>query len=403
MGAAFPLALSRRLDRGIPRWKISLGILERGVLLGFFALYVQALRPYVLAQTPGFGTWITALVAFVLLFAVFSRLPEQWNRTVRWGIRIGGWIVALALLAFTHYPDGSGFSLYRSDIIIVVLTNMAVFGALVWLFTRSNILLRLGILGVLMAIRLSNIPVASEGWVHDFWTFSPVPWIYTLYYQQYLFIVIPGTIAGDLLLQWMKRPAGGNDLRWSNGRHILLVLLMGAMVIAALVGLKLRAVPATTLVMAALLAAAGLVVWKPLNETERLYRNLFLWAAYWLVLGLFFEPYEGGIKKDHPTMSYYFITSGLAICTLIGFSVLIDVFERRRWLQLLIDNGQNPMVAYAGVNNFIIPVLGVTGLLGLMNTFAVTPWLGFLKGVVITLLLALFTAWCTRRKIFWRT
>ena len=32
------------------------------------------------------------------------------------------------------------------------------------------------------------------------------------------------------------------------------------------------------------------------------------------MLGLVFESYEGGIKKDHPTLSYYFITSGLAIC-----------------------------------------------------------------------------------------
>ncbi len=102
-------------------------------------------------------------------------------------------------------------------------------------------------------------------------------------------------------------------------------------------------------------------------------------------------------------MSYYFVTSGLAICALVGFSVLIDIFGRRRWAQLLVENGQNPMIAYAGVNNFIIPILAATGLLGLMDSLAVTPWLGFLRGVVITTLLALFTAWCTRRKIFWRT
>lgn len=32
MGAAFPIALSRRLDQGISKWKISIQIFERGVL-----------------------------------------------------------------------------------------------------------------------------------------------------------------------------------------------------------------------------------------------------------------------------------------------------------------------------------------------------------------------------------
>ena len=78
------------------------------------------------------------------------------------------------------------------------------------------------------------------------------------------------------------------------------------------------------------------------------------------MLGLFFEPYEGGIKKDRATMSYYFVTAGCAICLLIGFSILIDVFRRKRWVQLLIENGQNPMIAYAGINNLVIPVLALT-------------------------------------------
>jgi len=70
---------------------------------------------------------------------------------------------------------------------------------------------------------------------------------------------------------------------------------------------------------------------------------------------------------------------------------------------LLIDNGQNPMIAYAGVNNFIIPILSLTGLMKLLNMMAITPWLGFLKGLIITILLALFVSLCTRLKIFWRT
>jgi hypothetical protein len=95
--------------------------------------------------------------------------------------------------------------------------------------------------------------------------------------------------------------------------------------------------------------------------------------------------------------------SGLAICVFIGCSILIDVFQQKRWLRLLIDNGQNPMIAYAGINNFITPVLALIGADQWLAHFATTPWRGFWKGVIVTLLMALTVSFLTRRKIFWRT
>jgi len=180
MGAAFPLALSRRLDEGVPKWKISLSILERGFLLGFFALYVQAIRPYVISKSPTTETFLIALLAFFLCFPIYTRLPNNWNLWIKIAIRLFGWASAFLLLFNLKYPDGSGFSLYRSDIIIVVLTNMAVFGSFIWLFTKSNLLVRLGLLGILIAIRLSNMPTQIEGWVSQIWNYSPIPWMYKL-------------------------------------------------------------------------------------------------------------------------------------------------------------------------------------------------------------------------------
>jgi len=160
--------------------------------------------------------------------------------------------------------------------------------------------------------------------------------------------------------------------------------------------------PATLLTFAMCGAGAWLLR-RPGNATERLYRRLFLWAIYWLVLGLVFEPYEGGIKKDHATLSYYFVTAGLASCTLIGLSIIIDRFKCRRGWQLLIDNGQNPMIAYAGINNFITPVLFLVGGMSALAKLEAPPWLGFLRGLIIVLLMAVTVSWLTKRKIFWRT
>ncbi len=404
MGASFPLAFARRMDAGMPKWRLALFILERGFLLGFFALYVDAIRPHELSKSPTTGTWFLGLLGFALLFPMLTRLPDKWPVSTRWGIKSAGWTGAFLFLALAKYPDGSGFKLGRSDIIIVVLANMAVFGSVAWILTRNRLLPRLGILGILLAIRLSNMPTQLGGWTSQLWDYSPAPWIYRLYYLQYLCIVIPGTIAGDLILQWIRQPTPSPDSRnWPTSRFFGIALLMFVFVLELLIGLKSRWLISTTLLTFALCGIGWWVLSKPKDETARLYKNLFLWASYWLIIGLFFEPYEGGIRKDKATVSYYFITSGLAICVLIGFSILIDVCKRRRWFQLLIDNGQNPMIAYAGINNFITPLLALTGLDAVLNGWAVTPWRGFCQGLLVTVLMALAVSLCTRFRIFWRT
>jgi hypothetical protein len=77
--------------------------------------------------------------------------------------------------------------------------------------------------------------------------------------------------------------------------------------------------------------------------------------------------------------------------------------QHRRWAALLTDNGQNPMIAYAGINNFILPLLVLTSLEPLLSSMVTSPWVGFVKGLVITLLVAITVSFFTRRKILWRS
>ncbi len=90
-----------------------------------------------------------------------------------------------------------------------------------------------------------------------------------------------------------------------------------------------------------------------------LYKKLFSWGTFWLLLGLAFESYEGGIRKDHPTLSYYFVTSGLAFMSLVSFSIISDYWKKSKYVNLLIENGQNPMIAYIAGSNFVMPILGI--------------------------------------------
>ncbi len=403
MGAAFPFALIKKLNKNIPKWKIVLQTIKRGLLLAGFAIYIEHIRPYVINPHTTNLDWFIGLIGFALLFPILLRLPDKVKPITRYLIKAGGILAAVILVSFLRYPDGSGFSLYRSDIIILVLANVAVFGSVIWLFTKDNLLLRLSFLGILIAIRLTHN--VNGSWNEWLWNFSPFPWLYKLYYCQYLFIVIPGTIIGDMIYRWMNTIGNmKSDVNTNNSNRMVYgFLLMFAFIILNLVGLFSRQLVFTAISDAVFCLIGFILFAKPLNVTEKLYKSLFNWGSYWLILGIFFEAYEGGIKKDHPTMSYYFVTTGLAIFTYIGLSIIIDYFKKNKYLKILIENGQNPMIAYMGGNNLIMPILALTSISTVLDYLLINPWLGFLKGVIFTSLVALATSFFTRKKLFWRT
>ena len=400
MGAAIPLALSRRIAHGRSTLNLIGYILKRGALLGAFAIVLQHLRPFSIAPSPTARTWCLALLGFVLLSLMFGRMPDRWNLPrYRMGLTIAAWVAALVLITQLPY-GGKGFSLDRSDPILIALANMAVFGALAWLLTRSNGLLRLGLLGILIALQFSS---SSEGWVKTVWNASPVPWIFQFYYLKYLFIVIPGTIAGDLILNWSNQPDDLVVEPPNRPQYLLILGAIGLLCLVLLIGFQGRWLWQTTLVSVALCAASW-QLFKPFKAgTDLLIKQLYQWGSYWLILGLCFEPFQGGVKKDPSTYSYYFLTTAIAFFLLIGFTVLIDCLHQKRWLQLLVENGQNPMIAYVAFANLLWPILQLSGLEDWLILLTNTPIMGVVKGILYTLPIALLTGFFTRQKFFWRT
>ena len=122
-----------------------------------------------------------------------------------------------------------------------------------------------------------------------------------------------------------------------------------------------------------------------------------------LLLGLAFEPFEGGIKKDPVTFGYLFTTGGMSFMTLILLSVVCDYFKCHRSTSFLVMSGQNPMVAYVACDLLIYPILGICGLMQHLGFFSTSPWLGFLQGVLLTSLAVIVTMFFTRIKWVWRT
>lgn len=405
MGAAIPLALSRRLRSKQPWYVLHGGILSRGAMLAFFAIFLQHVRPFTLNPDPTPSTWLTALGGFVALFLIFVALPKSWLSWQRYTTRLAGWVLAFALLWMVTFPDGSGFRIIRSDIIIIVLANMAVFGAWVWLWTRENLLLRLGLMGMLMAAILSaSVP---DSWVQSLWNSSPFPWVFRFYYLKYLFIIIPGIIAGEYLLRWQSMLANTNREHraeeWSVSRYGGIVAAGVLLVGICLVGLQLRHSFLTFVACMVVLTGVWWLVRRAESDREILLRSMLGWAAFWLIVGLIFEPYEGGIKKDWSTYSYYFVTSGLSMFMLIGLMIVLDHFRRQKWCRWLVESGQNPMIAYVGMMNVMYPVLGLTGLDAVIQSLTPSPWAGVFRALIYTLLLAWGVSMLSRRGVFWKT
>ncbi len=409
MGAAVPLAMSRRLARGDGWPGPLLTLLRRFLLLGAFAIFVKHISPTVIAHPPGPRAWLLALLGYVLLMPALVRLPAAWPMRRIALLRSLGWIGCVALMVYLAVQPGDSLAglaariVRTSDIIMVVLANAAGFGGLVWLLTRVHPAARLAVMMALIAFRLGH---AQPGWVRAVWNWSPIPWLYQFHYLQYLLIVLPGSIVGDALLRWRSaRPpvADGSPVAvWSHRRLAALALVMVLLVVGVLVGLQSRALTATAAGCAVLCIAGGWLVRDPRTGYESFLRRVFGWGVAWLLIGLALEPYEGGIKKDRATLSYYFVTSGLASFALVSLSLAVDEFKLRRGWNLLIATGQNPLMAYAGIRSLLHPLTGLLALDAWVARHSPSPWFGVAWAAAKTLVLAALVGFCARRRVVWR-
>ena len=208
MGAAFPFSLGRKLDRGVRPAAIVGGILRRGVLLAFFAVALGNLSMWRLNEVlpqPALRALLT-LAVWGGYFALFIRLPALSKRRNDLLNACGAvWLVAMMLL---YRRLGVPVSVERSDIIILVLANVVVAGSFVWWATRRRPLARLGVVALLVALKIgASVP---GSWNETLWNASFAPWLYRAEFMKYLCIVLPGSIAGDLVARWLaRRPEAG--------------------------------------------------------------------------------------------------------------------------------------------------------------------------------------------------
>jgi predicted acyltransferase len=403
MGAAFPFSIGKKIEKGDNQIRLVWDAILRGLQLTFFAIFIQHFYPYILSSPQDGRSWGLALLSFALLFPMFMRIPLKMPVWAHSTIKLLAYVAAFLLMATVHYAEGRTWNLDFSNIIILLLANMAIFGSIVYMFTKKNRWARIAILICLMAVLMSS---GVEGsWAQTVFNFSPLPWMYKFTYLKYLFIVIPGSFAGEYLIDWMKRRNMEVDVKFKNDRK-LSVLFLGltiAIILTNLYFLYCRLLVANLFSTFLLLGIGCFFLRKGDGFNQKLWKNLFYSGAYLLLLGLFFESYGGGIKKDPPTYSYYFVTSGLAFMALLAFNIICDFYGCVRSTKFLVMSGQNPMIAYVAGDLLIMPILGLLGITPLLDYFNLNVGIGFFRGVILTTIAVLVTMFFTRIKCFWRT
>ncbi|MBQ8854692.1 MAG: DUF5009 domain-containing protein [Bacteroidales bacterium] len=389
MGAAFPLAMRKRLESGVSRWEVTGSLFRRWLTLTIFAIVLGNAYQIGASPRPEFVKGIFSLALWGVMFMSLVRLKD--DRKCRLVNNAGMFLLIVMAVIGTDYM-GLKLSRWSSDIIIMILANIAIFGGLIWMFTKDNLRLRWLILLFIIAIKaLSSYTPEVLAWVPSM---GSIGWFFSWGFLQYLVIAVAGSIVGDKLLDHSR---SGEAVRIDTYHITAGVIALVAMLVQ-LWGLFTRHILADFVISAVLGAAFVALTWKR--------RNIMTWLGYFgfafMLVGIIFDPIDGGITKDHCNLSYMITTTGMTALT--GAFVLALELKWQIKGRGLSGSGQNPMLAYTVTNFLTGPILTMCGITAWLDAISVgSPFWGVVRGLVFTLLMVAVTCFFTKKKLFWRS
>ncbi|MBQ8838767.1 MAG: DUF5009 domain-containing protein [Bacteroidales bacterium] len=396
MGAAFPFAMRRRLEDGQGTLSVVGGLVKRWFILTVFALVLgncyalhSNVHPVWQIQVFRLAVWAAMFLALV---RVKTPSTEGWKKHLAAAVNLCG-VAMLVLLGFvyTGYFNQS-LNRYASDIIIMILANVAIFGGLIWLLTKDSVRLRWLVLVLMAAIKaVSSHAPESLSFMPSL---SGVSWFFSYKFLQYIIIAVAGSIVGDLI---MSHSRSGEDIVVSD-KGVMAGFAALAAVFLQLWGLFTRNVLADFIISSALAGLFFILVRKERN----IWTKTVLIGFALMLIGIVFDPIDGGITKDHCNLSYLLTTGGMA-AIVTGFLLMLE-FRFKTKCGFVAGVGQNPMLAYTVTNFLTGPILHMTGYIAWMAALAQgSPFWGFVQGFVITLLMMCVTYVFTKLKLFWRS
>lgn len=400
MGASMPLALRRREQNGAKAGSVIGSAVHRFVWLSAFAIVLGNTGMYLLGELESWAAALVTLCVWALFFMMFIRLPKMdkgRNTLLNWG----GFLALVGVTMLYKPLFGVDIDIEHNNIIILILANMALFGTLFWWFTRNNPIARIVIIAAFAMLKMAS---GIEGsWTAFLWQQTPAAWLFQFEFLKYLCIVLCGTLVGDMIYRSISDNKLGKDSSSNNGLlSIGLVVSILATIAVLMWGLFVRELETTVYITAALCLLTWFILKGLHSAQSALYRQIFLAAVAMLLIGLITEPMEGGIKKDHATISYFFTTSAMAAMVILASLVMEVRFNFR--LKTLEACGANPMFAYVVAGYLITPLLTLSYLIEPLNTYCSTsPALAIARGVLFAILVIVATNIFTRKNYYWKS
>ena len=389
MGAAFPLAMRKRLDSGTSKWVVAGSLFRRWITLTIFAIALGNAYQIGASPRPDIVKGIFSVALWGVMFMSLVRVKdEKKTKTIN---NIGLFLtVVMGVLAVDYM--GMTLSRWSSDVIIMILANVAIFGGLLWMFTKDSMKLRWLVLVFIIALKaLSSYVPQALSWVPSM---GCIGWFFSWGYLQYLVIALAGSIVGDMLL---KHSRSGETVK-IDGHHLGAACIALTAMFVQLWGLFTRQVLADFIISAVLAAVFVAMTWKR--------RNIMTWLGYFgfafMLAGIGFDPIDGGITKDYCNLSYMLTTTGMTALT--GTFVLALELKWQIKGRGLSGCGQNPMLAYTVTTFLISPILAMCGIgPWLMSQGYSSPTWAMICGLTYTLLMVAVTCFFTKKKLFWRS
>ena len=389
MGAAFPLAMRKRLECGTSRWEVTGSLFKRWLTLTIFAIVLGNAYQIGASPRPAIVKGIFSIATWAVMFMSLVRIKDERKCKL---INNAGMFLLIAMAVLGTDYMGLKLSRWNSDIIIMILANIAIFGGLIWMLTKDSIRLRWLILLFIIAIKaLSSYMPEVLSWVPSM---GSIGWFFSWGFLQYLVIAIAGSIVGDKLLEHSRSGASVEI----DACHLRAGIIALAAMLVQLWGLFTRHILADFVISAVLGAAFIALTFKR--------RNIMTWLGYFgfafMLVGIIFDPIDGGITKDHCNLSYMLTTTGMTALT--GAFVLALELKWQIKGRGLSGSGQNPMLAYTVTSFFTGPILTMCGITAWLDAISVgSPFWGVVRGLVFTLLMVAVTCFFTRKKLFWRS
>ena len=203
MGAAIPLSLGRQHAKGESIMKLTWKTVQRWVKLTFFAIFIIHAFPFMLGYEQEWMRYAMPIFFFILLCLMFMPNPFGLSPYKARAITWSAYLVAVGFILLQPYAGGAPFRLTDSDCIMLILANVSLTGSIIYLLTIGHPLRRLALLPLLIALFMAAH--TANSWpallIHTSW----LPWLYLPAYQVYLLIIIPGTVAGEWIAQWLEK------------------------------------------------------------------------------------------------------------------------------------------------------------------------------------------------------